>query len=195
MDRQRSDPLARRLAGGASRRQLLKGLGGALGVGAARVVTGRAGVQGGADVGQPCAPAGGCQGLSCDENRVCIAAAECAGLGGGCQMDEQCCQDSVCGETKTCVAAAECAGAGCQIGEQCCGDLVCRDTGVCAAAGGSAPPLSQPRASGPATSLPNTGAGEPQPGGGGRAWLAAVAGAAALLVGKRRRDRERAARV
>ena len=42
-------------------------------------------------------------GYGCNENNICIAAAECADLGGGCLVDEQCCGDLVCDASGTCI--------------------------------------------------------------------------------------------
>jgi hypothetical protein len=125
---------------------------------------------------------------------ICIAAAECSELGGGCLVDEQCCQGYFCGEAGTCIAGAECSGfnTGCDVDDDCCSDLVCNSDGLCIVPGGNADGDGEPNSGGggstEVTELPGTGSGS---GISSTPWLAgaaAVTAGAALFGGARLRS-------
>jgi hypothetical protein len=174
------DTLTMTLATGHSRRRLLRRfIGGAIGLVAVGAAGGRTQAQACAGIQESCADLDCCEGYGCDENDICIAAAECADFGEGCLTDEQCCGAYFCGETGICIAAAECAEPGqrCKVDENCCGDLVCDERGACA------DPSGDDDGSGDtATELPGTGAG---PAASSTNWLAgaAVAAAGAAVIG------------
>lgn len=183
MDDIRFDNLTRRLAGRTSRRAVLKGtaagIAGLSAMGAA-VRAGNAATCVGAH--KVCTENDCCDGFTCDEHKICIAA-ECGGQSATCETNDQCCFGYICGENKTCITAAECATAGGGCGgadELCCGDLVCGADNLCVAAGSDA---------GGVSSLPNTGAGSDRGGNGG--WLAGgvIALGGALLGGGLLRER------
>jgi hypothetical protein len=189
MDSQAFDRLTVSLATGHSRRQLLRRLvGGAIGLAAIRASAGRTLAQSCAGIQESCVELDCCFGYGCNEDNICIAAAECADFGEGCLTHEQCCGAYFCGETGTCIAAAECASLGqvCKIDENCCDDLVCDDSGACAnpaddngGNGGTA-----------ATELPGTGVGSSAHASSSTNWLVGVAAAAAggaLIGGSRLR--------
>lgn len=185
------DDLARREAVTPSRRRVIKGLlGGMLGLTALGTSGTRSQAATCAGIQESCADVECCEGYGCNEDRICIAAAECATLGQGCLTNEQCCSGHglVCGDNKTCIAAAECAtaGQGCKADSQCCGtgDLVCGDAGICVTAGGT----SGSGEAGGTTTLPGTGAG-PGRAGGRIAGAATAAGTAALVGGVLLRER------
>jgi hypothetical protein len=189
MDSQAFDRLTVSLATGHSRRVLLRRLvGGAIGLAAIRASTGRTLAQSCAGIQESCAELDCCFGYGCDENNVCIAAAECADFGEGCLADEQCCGAYFCGEAGTCIAAAECAGLGqvCKIDENCCDGLVCDDSGACTNPAGD-DDGSEGMA---AKELPGTGVGSSAHDPSSTIWLAGVAAAAAgagLIGGSRLR--------
>jgi hypothetical protein len=191
LDTRTFDTLTVKLATGHSRRQLLRRLvGGAIGLAAIRVSAGRTQAQSCAGIQESCVDLDCCEGYGCDENDICIAAAECSDFGEGCLTDEKCCGAYFCGETGTCIAAAECASLGqvCKIDENCCGDLVCDESGACTN------PADDSDGSGgtEATQLPGTGVGYSIHTPSSTNWLAGVATAtagAALIGGSRLRAR------
>src|SRR5680860_1063274 len=135
MDPRRFDTLTVQIASRLTRRQVMKGMaGGALGIVVGDLAAQTTGAQACAGITDSCAAAECCEGFTCNENDICIAIAECADLGGGCQAHEQCCEGYFCGDTGICIAAAECVseGGGCEVDENCCDDRVCGEDGLCA---------------------------------------------------------------
>jgi hypothetical protein len=145
---------------------------------------GRALAQSCASIQESCADIDCCEGYGCDENDICIAAAECADFGQGCLTDEQCCGANFCGEGGTCIAAVECAEPGqrCKVDENCCGDLICDERGGCAN-----PFDGDDGSGGTATELPATGAGPTVSSPNWLAGAAVAAAGAAVISGARLR--------
>jgi hypothetical protein len=128
------DQLTMSMATGQSRRQLLRRLvGGAIGLVAIRASASRTLAQSCAGIQESCEELECCFGYGCNEDNICIAAAECADFGEGCLTHEQCCGTYFCGETGICIAAAECADFDqvCKVDENCCDDLICGEDGKC----------------------------------------------------------------
>jgi hypothetical protein len=180
MDPRTFDTLTMMLATGNTRRQLLRRIiGGAIGLSAIGAAGGRTLAQSCAGIQESCADIDCCEGYGCDENDICIAAAECADFGEGCLTGGQCCGAYFCSEGGTCIAAAECAEPGqrCKVDENCCGDLVCDERGACANPSGDVD-----GSGGTATELPGTGTGTTAS---STNWLAgaAVAVAGASVIG------------
>jgi hypothetical protein len=150
MDGQRFDQITKALATGSSRRAFVRRCAaGLIGLTAVRAGAGSAHAQTCAGIQESCAEIECCAGYGCNEEKICIAAAECAQLGGGCLVDEQCCDGNVCSEDGLCVMPDEEA----------------------------------------ATALPETGAGPAAASSGWLATATAAAAGAALLAGRRVRDR------
>ena len=196
MDAQIFDRMTRKLATGSSRRVLLRRFAaGFIGLAAVHATAGRTQAQTCAGIQESCAEIDCCYGYGCNENSICIAAAECSEFGEGCLVDEQCCQGYFCGEAGTCIAGAECSGfsTGCDIDDDCCSDLVCNQDGLCDAPGGNTDGgtdsggNSDGGESTDVTELPGTGSGS---GNSSTPWLAgaaAITAGAALIGGARLR--------
>lgn len=128
----RFDRLARQLAMGASRRDVLKMIAGtSAAIGATAIVAPSSRAATCAEPNEDCTVNDDCcRGFYCNDDGVCAGAAECAGDGGGCDADEACCGRLTCGEDRACggpSAGPECTVEGeCATNEICCG-------GVCAA--------------------------------------------------------------
>lgn len=191
MDDQTFDRLARKLATRSSRRALLRQFAaGMAGLVVVRATAGQVQAQTCAGIQESCETLDCCEGYGCNENFICIAAAECAELGGGCLTHEQCCQGYFCDETGTCIAGAACSGfgAGCESDDDCCDDLVCNADRLCvgpspdAGNGSGTNGETGEGESTDVTELPGTGAGGDNA---ARPWLAsaAVAAAGAALIG------------
>lgn len=187
MDDRTFDKITVWMASERSRRDLFRRFaGGIIGLAAINATTTDARAQACAGIQESCAERDCCEGYGCNEDNLCIAAAECAGLGGGCLAHEQCCQGYYCDETGTCIAGAECSGfaTGCDVDDDCCGDLVCNADGLCFGPGRDA----GDNGGGAATELPNTGVGHTDSPANWIAGLAAVAAGTAFISGKRLRE-------